>query len=283
MKNQLYWSIIMPAYNVEEYISTALESAVAQTIPSDFYEIIVIDDFSTDNTKKIVRQYQEKYHNIKLIEGENGPRWQSICWNEGLHEAKGIWIGFLDADDYLYPNALEEMSKHYIRSNHPDIKDEKDYVICAWSQNEKWDYEMKNTYGKGLSDDPRKHGSLINGMLEKPGVVVSHFLTCDRKSLLKIGGFDTSVKASADRWLALKMDLHGKVSFYNKVLHQYRFLRPGSVTLDRRKEQVENLSKVLNSALAERNDNRRVKLIMNPDNFSYEMEIESDTFKFSGI
>ena len=274
--NKKVWSIIMPAYNVEEYISIALDSVILQTVPSDFYEIIVIDDSSTDNTKKIIQEYQKKYHNIKLIESTGGHRWQSICWQEGLEEAKGRWLGFLDADDYLYPNALEEMTKHYIRSN---SSNKKDNIICAWSQNEKCDSDLKHIISKGLSEDPYRYGSLINGMLRSPGVVVSHFLTCERERLLKIGGFDTSIKTSADRWLALKMDLHGKLSFYDKKLHRYRSLRPGSVTVDRRDEQIKYLSKVLNSALEERFDKRRVKLIKKEDNFSYDIDVVHE-FKY---
>ena len=270
---EIYWSIIMPAYNVEKYIANAIDSVMAQTIPSEFYEIIIIDDSSSDNTKTIIKEYQKKYDNIKLIESSSGPRWQSICWQEGIEEAKGFWLGFLDADDYLYPNALEEMTKYYIRSNSPNREN---HIICAWSQNERRDSDLKRIISKGLSEDPYKWGSLIDGMLRNPGVIVSHFLTCMREALLKIGGFDTSIKTSADRWLALKMDLHGKLGFYNKVLCQYRFLRPGSVTVDRRDEQIEYLSKVLNSALEERFDNRRVELIKKEDNFSYNINVISE-------
>ena len=279
---EIYWSIIMPAYNVEKYISTALDSVVNQSVPQEFWEIIVIDDSSTDKTSEIVRRYQKKYNNIKLLENKNnGPRWQSICWEEGLREANGFYLGFLDADDYLYPNALEEMSRYYIQNSRPD-QDDYDTVICAWSQNERWDHKLKHKHSNGLSEDPYKHGSLIDGMLSKPGVVVSHFLTCIRAYLLDIGGFDTSIKTSADRWLALKMDLHGRLGFLDKIIHKYRFLRPGSVTVERRQEQVKYLASVLNSALKERNDNRIIEFIMNSDNFSYQIRI-SNRLKSSNI
>lgn len=266
-KKKIYWSIIMPAYNVESYIEIAIKSVINQTIPNEFYELVIIDDSSSDKTIDIARFYKSKYDNIKLIESKNGPRWQSICWNEGLNNAKGIWLGFLDADDYLYPNALEEMTKYYIKNKN---------AICAWSQNERWDYNLKNLYKIGFSEDPYKYGSLIDGMLTNPGVIASHFLTCNRESIENIGGFDTTIKASADRWLVLKMDLIGTLGFLNKVLHKYRFLRPGSVTLTRRREQIYYLSNVLNSALKERNDSRKVNLFIKPDDFNYELIIKNN-------
>jgi hypothetical protein len=167
------------------------------------HKLIIIDDNSTDNTKKIINEYKKKYK-ILLIENKDGPRWQSICWNDGLYLSSGNYLGFLDADDYLYPNALEEMSKYYIKNEN---------IVCAWSQNERWDKDFKYKIANGFSEEPYSKGSLIDSMLQNPGVVVSHFLTCKKETLLQINGFDISMKTSADKWLALKMDLLGNIGF----------------------------------------------------------------------
>ena len=62
---QKRFSVIIPAYNVENYIGKAIESVLEQTYKN--YELIVVNDASTDNTEKIVKKYEEKYNNVKLI------------------------------------------------------------------------------------------------------------------------------------------------------------------------------------------------------------------------
>lgn len=98
------FSIIVPLYNKEEYIAAAVESILAQTFPS--YEVIVVDDGSTDNGVAIVESYNDR--RIVVIRKCNGG--VSSARNEGLRNAKGTWILFLDADDKLASNALAEVN-----------------------------------------------------------------------------------------------------------------------------------------------------------------------------
>ncbi len=258
--NNPKWSIIMPAYNVEKYIKDAINSMTNQKLEN--WELIIINDSSKDKTQDIINSFKD--HRIKNIQIQNGPHSQSFCWQKGLEISKGKYLGFLDSDDYLIEDALIEMNEYYEKN--PDI-------ICAWSQNEKWDKDLSKMLNTGLSENPYKYGSLINGMLIEPGVIVSHFLTCKRLFLNQIGGFNTLLPTSADRWLALNMDLVGKLGFVDKVLHKYRFLRPGCVTLERRQEQIQTVEKILNEALQKRNDSRTVELIIEDDNFNYKLNI----------
>lgn len=85
-------SIIMPLYNKEIYVRNAIESVLCQTF-SDF-ELIVVDDGSTDNSFNIVQDYTKKDNRIVLIKKENGG--VSEARNVGLSHAKGEWIQFLD-------------------------------------------------------------------------------------------------------------------------------------------------------------------------------------------
>lgn len=90
-------SVIMPCYNYGRFLSEALESLLAQTYP--YWECIIIDDGSTDNTKEVAGSYVEKDGRIKYIfQAKSGV---SKARNKGLQEAKGIYIQFLDADDLL--------------------------------------------------------------------------------------------------------------------------------------------------------------------------------------
>ena len=96
-------SIIIPVYNVEDYIELTLQSLLEQTLKE--IEIILIDDGSTDNSLQIIQSYAEKYENIKVILQENsGP---SRARNRGIEEAVGEYIAFVDSDDLLPENSLE--------------------------------------------------------------------------------------------------------------------------------------------------------------------------------
>ena len=96
-------SVIVPAYNAEQWVGEACRSVVEQTFTN--WELIVVDDGSVDRTYEIVRQLAEEHSSIRLIHTENG----GVCKarNRGLDEAKGEYMILLDADDRLDPRALE--------------------------------------------------------------------------------------------------------------------------------------------------------------------------------
>src|SRR5687768_13986927 len=96
-------SVIMPAYNVEKFIQQSIDSVLGQTFSS--WELIIIDDGSTDNTVPIVEENQARTDKILLIRQEN--KKQAAARNAGLRIAKGRWIAFLDSDDIWLPNKLE--------------------------------------------------------------------------------------------------------------------------------------------------------------------------------
>ena len=98
-------SIIIPAYNSEEFISETLDSAVAQTI--DDFEIICINDGSKDSTIDILREYEQENDNVIVIDKEN--EGVAAARNDGIKIAKGEFLYFLDADDLLESTALEHM------------------------------------------------------------------------------------------------------------------------------------------------------------------------------
>ena len=92
------FSVIIPVYNVEGYLQTCVDSFVTQSYLN--YELILVDDGSTDGTPKICDDYADKYpHIIKVIHQKNcGP---SDARNAGLKAAKGKWVIFIDSDDYV--------------------------------------------------------------------------------------------------------------------------------------------------------------------------------------
>ena len=109
-------SVIIPAYNVEKYITRCMESLINQTYTN--LEIILVDDGSTDNTSQICDKYAQKDDRIKVIHKQNGG--QSEARNQALDIATGKYITFLDSDDYLSEDYIEYMYK-LLKNNNADI------------------------------------------------------------------------------------------------------------------------------------------------------------------
>ena len=107
-------SIIIPVYNGSKYIENCLNSVYKQKLGNDLFEVIVINDGSTDDTKNKVLTYSEGIDNLKLIDKENGG--VSYARNIGIESADGLFVLFLDADDELVEGSLirvyEYLSKH---------------------------------------------------------------------------------------------------------------------------------------------------------------------------
>jgi glycosyltransferase involved in cell wall biosynthesis len=99
---ELNLSIIVPAYNVEDYIGDCLESFIP--LKDHLIEVIVVNDGSTDGTVEIVKTFADKFSNFKLLEQPN--QGASAARNLGLSEAKGKYVFFCDSDDYVDANEL---------------------------------------------------------------------------------------------------------------------------------------------------------------------------------
>lgn len=96
-------SIIMPSYNTAKYIADSIESVINQTYTD--WELIIVDDCSTDNTDDIVKQFDDKRIIYLKNEKNSGA---AVSRNRALKAAKGRWIAFLDSDDLWYPQKLEK-------------------------------------------------------------------------------------------------------------------------------------------------------------------------------
>jgi glycosyltransferase involved in cell wall biosynthesis len=120
------FSIILPAYNREKTIQPAIDSILNQTFTN--FEIIVIDDASTDQTAAIVKQNSDK--RIHLIQNKTNLE-RCVSRNIGIEQALGTYICFLDSDDYHLPNHLEILNEQICKDNHPICF----YFTNAWNQN----------------------------------------------------------------------------------------------------------------------------------------------------
>ena len=135
-------SIIVPFYNVENYIETCLESLVNQTLED--IEIILVNDGSKDNSEKIAQKFIQNYPNkIVYLKKENGGL--SDARNYAIPKAKGEYIAFIDSDDYVEINMYEEMYKKAKEEN-------LDYVECNFL----WEYPDKVLESKGTQYKDKK-------------------------------------------------------------------------------------------------------------------------------
>lgn len=119
-------SIVVPVYNVEQYIRRCIESLIAQTY--DNIEIILVDDGSQDASGAICDQYSAKEQRIVTVHKENGGL--SDARNVGISHAKGSMITFVDSDDFVHPD--------YIRVLHHNmVENDTDISICRYTETQK--------------------------------------------------------------------------------------------------------------------------------------------------
>lgn len=107
-------SIVMPAYNASETIATAIDSVFAQTYPH--WELIVIDDGSQDDTKRIVERYAVRDGRVRMLENRSNSG-VLFARKRGVDAARGQWIAFLDSDDAWKKNKLEKQLAAQRRTN----------------------------------------------------------------------------------------------------------------------------------------------------------------------
>ena len=107
------FSIVVPVYNTEKYLYDCIESVLRQTF--DDYELILVNDGSTDSSGKICHEYADKNAKIKAYDKENSGQIESRSY--GISKASGEYIVFLDSDDMLSDNALEVIKRKIIQHN----------------------------------------------------------------------------------------------------------------------------------------------------------------------
>jgi glycosyltransferase involved in cell wall biosynthesis len=158
-----------------------LNSLVSQTLPKDEYEIIAVDDASTDNSYEILKDYHERYGSLlKVIHYENNKR-QGGAKNEGLKAAKGEWIGFIDSDDWITPDYYEKLIKKAEETG-ADMTGCDYNLVTEHTYNKGKTVQNNHQSQTGVLDDDR-HRSLI---LRSGSMVIKIY----RSSVIKENGLD---------------------------------------------------------------------------------------------
>ncbi len=131
-------SIIIPVYNSEKYLRTCLDSVINQTLKD--IEIILVDDGSVDKSSEIYNEYLNKDERITIIKQTNQK--QGAARNRGIEIAKGKYIGFVDADDYVDLNFFEKLYETAERYE-SDMAIASLVKVCSGKKRYKWKFESE--------------------------------------------------------------------------------------------------------------------------------------------
>jgi len=160
MENNILASVIIPVYNVENYLTDCVDSLLAAV--NQNVELLFINDGSTDSSLSICRQYADSHSNIRLFSKANGGL--SSARNYGIKEAQGIFIIFVDSDDFVLPqeflHVLEELLHHAHRP--PDVIGNDILRYTADGYFIRATKKCKHLDGRGLKDYLRGWGSIWN-------------------------------------------------------------------------------------------------------------------------
>lgn len=207
-------SVIIPVYNVEEYLRKTLDSVVNQTL--DNFEVIIVNDGSTDGSQAIIDEYEKKYDIIKKIYQKN--RGPGAARNKGLDVAVGEYIVFVDSDDIIPEDSLEQ---RYIQAKESDA----DLSICAtymYDGENKW--PIKSHLLEGYKNIRKNYELLwIMGPCNK----------IYRKELIENNRFPEDINYGEDQVFVLRAYLEADKIFTSKYIGYYYRMRKkngGSLT-----------------------------------------------------
>ena len=152
-------SVIIPIYNVEDYLEDTLDSILNQTILDDI-EVLMIDDGSTDNSRYIIERYALDYENFFAFHKENNG--QGVARNFGLKHAKGEYIHFLDSDDIIIPDSYEKLYDVVNRGNY-------DFIVANVLRFDRYNCKNEKLFKNSLHG--LKENTKLSGLDNHPQLV----------------------------------------------------------------------------------------------------------------
>lgn len=207
-------SVIIPAYNSEKYIGAAIDSVLAQTYKN--YEIIVVDDGSTDNTSEVVNKYiipqtiDRRQPTVKYIYQQNkGP---SAARNKGIKESNGEYIAFLDSDDMWLPEKLNRQMEFFASSDGYGLIFIGHYLIN----------EMGSCVTTHKIDHPETITGVKSFLFGNPHLGTST-IVIPKKCFDEVGLFDETLMAAEDIDMWIRISRKYKVGCINEPLVRIRF------------------------------------------------------------
>ena len=243
-------SIIVPVYNVADYLPKCLDSLLSQDLAQNEYEIIVVNDGSTDNSREIAQQYADQYANITLINQSN--QGLSGARNTGIANAKGEYVQFVDSDDYLEDNVLGGLMKQV---------DDDDLDVLRFKyqnvriNNESKKYEIFKPYKSDsfLFDDySPKVTDGVTFLNERFGTACYAVMFIIRKTILDNCVFKQGIYFEDTEWTPRMILKSKRIASTDTIVYNY-LMREGSITKavnkDKQRKVVEDKIKLVDSLL----------------------------------
>ena len=219
------FSVIMPNYNKAEFIGQAIDSVLAQTYTN--WELVIVDDCSTDGSREIIQKYTEKYPKIFAVYLKKN-QGISNAMNNGSAHSKGDLIGALDSDDVLMNCALD-----YMVERHRDLS--LSLIVSTISLHDiHMNFLQKEDSLPLLKKDERlfdKRGETVSNYIttKKIKFISMSFRTYKRSSYIKIKGYDKSLSTAEDVDIMYQLEKVGKVLFTDDPIYMRRVF-PQSIT-----------------------------------------------------
>ena len=236
-------SIVIPVYNGSKYIENCLNSVFKQKLGNDLFEVIVINDGSTDDTNNKVMPYTEVHNNLKLVNKENGG--VSSARNTGIDSAEGVFVLFLDADDELVEGSLIKVYEYL--SKHKDI----DMLVTIQSRFNGHTERIVNNV-----QNLEENVEYIGAETYKMGYVRGNAggAICRTEFLRENGlSFPIGIKNGEDSILfGLVHVFAKKIVYLNELLYRINEI-PNSATRTDYEKKGRNLAETLNRAIEIRN------------------------------
>lgn len=223
-------SIIVPVFNTEKYIKNCLDSLVVQTL--DDFEIIIINDNSTDSSEIIIKDYLEKYPNkIKYFFNEKN-QGISYCRNYGISLASGDYIMFVDSDDYIDSNLLLNLNE-YLNQNIDLIKYK--LVIKNIANNEEY-------YINGPVFDIMSGEDAFNTLLHKDTLLESPCLYLFRKDFIDENNFSFTLNTYHEDFGLIPLIILKSQSIVSTNIYGYYYIQ-SSNSITRNSDYTKTLKK----------------------------------------
>lgn len=200
-------SLIMPAYNAEEYIARSIDTALAQSF-SDM-ELIIVNDGSTDGTQTVIDWYQKRYPQVKTYYKENGG--QATARNTGIEEAEGEYIAFMDNDDMLRPDMMERLHEAIVK-NDCDVAMTSVYMLIGERYEDMTSYPMPEDTAVSVD-------TFFEYYMRNLSPVLWNKLY--RASLVKEHPCAIKITYEDDAWTPYVLSYARRVCYLNEHLYEY--------------------------------------------------------------
>ena len=208
-------SIILPTYNCAAFLSHSIGTILSQTYNS--YEIIVIDDGSTDNTKEVLYPFMQRIKYIRLEQNKGLPTARNI----GIRSAQGKYIAFIDADDLWLPEKLQTDIEYF--ETHPEVS-------MVYSKHINIDEKGDDLGGNTKKQLPS--GNIFTQLFSEQNFIITSSVVVRKEVFETTGLFDEQLFNCQDWDMWLRIAFHFKVAGINKPLVKYRH-NPHSLSKNR--------------------------------------------------